>query len=160
MKYLQAEYAFLKKCNNPELVKRIGADGVVEQSELSSFYKAYNTNENDYHTYISSQRILMNVLETRYSLSTFPVTDLIDVLTPPLSEIYNPVIGTELKNCMGRYLAELAGHAAAALIAHQGCVALHVTAWGGFACHAAVVVIQGTADYISLLDFEECMEEK
>ena len=157
VKYLRAEYTFLKKCNNPELVKKINADGVVEESERSEFYSAFNTNENDYRAFISSQRALMNGLETKYSLSRFSAVELSEILEPELTIIYEPVIVTLGTTCASRYFAGLVVAAGGAYAGHMACMPAHATILGGLLCHAVVLAVQAAANHLILGEYEDCM---
>ena len=50
--YLLNEFNFLKT-NNPELIKEIGT--LKDKSQLNEFYKAFNTNEKEYISFLDKQ---------------------------------------------------------------------------------------------------------
>lgn len=156
--YVKDQFAF-NKSSNIDVVNELASQGGLSEKQLELFYKAFNTNEEEYQEFVKKQGARLEIITKKYGLDSLSNEELVDVIIPVIGDIGSPSeVNTEGSNCWRRYRNTMAINAGVAVAAHIACAPSDVTVFVGALCHAAVTVVWAAANDDAWLDLQDCLK--
>ncbi len=156
--YVASELKFTSNTND-EALKQLTMEGSINEGNLSVFYRAFNTNANDFVSFTNKQTLTYKNLSEKYKFKSHSEKELNLILQVEVLEVLNVIYSKLPEPCRDVYINDLQINFATAVGAHIACGTADITVVLGIICHGAVAMGHNAANNNAYINYQNCLKK-